>query len=335
MKLLASALLVFSLLITFPLGIAAQDPAPTDPSGLDVPAGTARPLPSMEVRPPPANAVRSTDGGTIMQVFFAELYQGGTGLVRVYGVNPSGAAITGVTAVFLDRMITFYPAQVEGIEDSFYGIVSAGMEQNARPGYDLVATITYADQSTLDLTLPVQVAIGPFIRQIVTLPGDTAYLLDAELERSELARLESIQSAYTLTRRWDSTGFRLPIANELTSPFGAFRTFNDVINTRHTGWDIRTTLGVPIYASQSGRVAFAGRLDIRGNHVILDHGLGVFTGYSHLSQVHVTTGQDVVAGQIIGLTGSTGRTSGPHFHWEMSVNGEFVDSVQFLEMWKP
>lgn len=332
-RLIAAALLVFALLVSFPA--VAQDPAPTDASGLDAPAGTAMPLPSMGARPAPSNAVQSSDGGTVMQVLFPNLPQGGIGVVRVYGISASGSPIASVTATFLDEAITFYPAQVDDIEDSFYGIVSAGMEQNARPGYDLTALVTYADNSTITLTIPIQIIIGPFIRQIVTLPPDTAHLLDAELERNELARLESIHAGYTLERLWDGTSFRMPIPNDLTSPFGAFRTFNDVINTRHTGWDIRTTLGVPVAAMQNGRVVFAGRLEIRGNHVIVDHGYGVFSGYSHLSQVHVTTGQDVTAGQIIGLTGSTGRTSGPHFHWEMAVNGEFVDSVSFIEMWLP
>jgi murein DD-endopeptidase MepM/ murein hydrolase activator NlpD len=76
-------------------------------------------------------------------------------------------------------------------------------------------------------------------------------------------------------------------------------------------------------------------MDIRGNFVAVDHGYGIYSTYSHLSMIHVTRGQQVVKGQIIGLTGDTGRSSGPHFHWEMAVNGEFVDSVQFTETWLP
>jgi murein DD-endopeptidase MepM/ murein hydrolase activator NlpD len=98
---------------------------------------------------------------------------------------------------------------------------------------------------------------------------------------------------------------------------------------------LRTTLGVPVMASAAGRVAYAGTLDIRGNHVVVDHGYGVFSGYSHLSTVHVTRGETIAKGQVIGTTGDTGRTSGPHFHWEIAVNGNWVDAVQFLEMWMP
>src|SRR5690606_323043 len=149
-----------------------------------------------------------------------------------------------------------------------------------------------------------------------------------DTERAELARLESIFATTTTERYWDETGFQMPILSRLTSPFGAFRTFNNTLNTRHTGWDIRSTLGTPILASAAGKVVYAGMMDIRGNYVVIDHGYGVYSGYAHMSQVHVTRGQTVAKGQVIGVVGNTGRTSGPHFHWEIAVNGEWVDAVR-------
>ena len=76
-------------------------------------------------------------------------------------------------------------------------------------------------------------------------------------------------------------------------------------------------------------------MDIRGNIVVINHGMGVFSTYNHFSQVHVTRGQTIAAGQVLGVVGNTGRTSGPHFHWEIAVNGNFVDAIQFMQMWKP
>jgi murein DD-endopeptidase MepM/ murein hydrolase activator NlpD len=134
---------------------------------------------------------------------------------------------------------------------------------------------------------------------------------------------------------WDETGFQFPISTRLTSPFGAFRTFNSTINTRHTGWDLQAALGTPILASAGGVVVFAGEMQIRGNLVIIDHGYGVYTTYSHIFEIHIARGDHIEKGQLLGEVGATGRTSGPHFHWETAVNGGFVDGVQFLEMWMP
>ena len=68
---------------------------------------------------------------------------------------------------------------------------------------------------------------------------------------------------------------------------------------------------------------------------MIDHGYGVYSGYAHFSQIHVTRGQTITAGQVLGMSGNTGRSSGAHLHWEMVVNGEWVDSLAFIEMWMP
>ena len=335
MKRFATFALTLLLISLFTIRVIAQEATP-DPNSQDAaPPGTALPLPTMSARPAPVDALRSEDGGTIVQVLFSTIAQGQIGILRAYGVSAGGSPIASVSMDFLDRRIEFFPAQVEGIEDSFYGILSAGMAQNPRTNYALTVNVTYEDGSTLALTDEINVILGAFIGQNVTLPPDTLYLLDAETERNELARMESIFAGYTLEKQWDDTSFQMPIANGLTSPFGAFRIFNDSLSTRHTGWDIRTTLGVPVMATQNGRVVFAGHLEIRGNNIIVDHGYGVFSTYSHLSVINVTAGETVSKGQILGLTGATGRTSGPHFHWEMAVNGDFVDSVQFVQTWMP
>jgi murein DD-endopeptidase MepM/ murein hydrolase activator NlpD len=242
----------------------------------------------------------------------------------------TGQGIAGARARFLNELIDFFPSG-----DGFYGVLSAPMEQSART-YELSVMISFADGTRATIDTQADVVVGSFIRQDIAIAPDKAFLLDPEIERNEIARLESVFSTYTPEKLWDDTGFMLPIiGGELTSPFGAFRTFNGSLQTRHTGWDVRAIMGVPIMASASGTVAYAGTLDIRGNHVVIDHGYGVFSTYSHLSQIHVTRGQSIVKGQIIGTTGDTGRSGGPHFHWEIAVNGEWVDSVQFMNTWMP
>jgi murein DD-endopeptidase MepM/ murein hydrolase activator NlpD len=122
----------------------------------------------------------------------------------------------------------------------------------------------------------------------------------------------------------------------LTAQFGEFRTFNGTnVPARHTGWDLRAPVGTEVRTMGAGVVAYAGLLDIRGNHVVIDHGYGIYSGYSHLSQIHVTRGQTIYPNQIIGVSGNTGRSGGPHLHWEIAINGKWVDSADFLQMWLP
>jgi hypothetical protein len=314
-------LLILCGLFTLTL-VSAQDEG--TPSSLDqLPAGaTPAPLPTRMPQPAPSSRARGEHA--TVDIYFPTLAQGDTGLLHVSGDN-----IQSVRARFINELIDFFP-----MDDGFYGLVSADMEQPPRR-YPLDVFVTYDDGSREPINTEIELISGGFIAQEVTISADKAILISPDVERNELARLESLVGQTTLERYWDSTGFQLPVLSALTSPFGAFRTFNATLNTRHTGWDIRTTLGTPVMASAAGKVAFAGLLDIRGNYVLIDHGYGVYSGYAHFSQIHVTRGQDISKGQILGLSGDTGRTSGPHFHWEMAVNGEWVDSVHFLEMWMP
>jgi murein DD-endopeptidase MepM/ murein hydrolase activator NlpD len=317
------SLSVFALALSL-APLFAQDQPPTDDTGGGMdPVTTPAPLPTR--MPRPAVYLIAQDGDTELHFYFQVIPQGETGLARVVGEG-----IASVRARWLDQLIDFYP-----MPDGLYGLLAAGMETPTGRTTPLDVFVTKNDGTRVTLNTTVEIVLGSFITQDVIIPPDKGALLDTETERNELARLESLAAASTLERYWDENGFQLPILAALTSPFGAFRSFNGTLNTRHTGWDIRTTLGTPVMASAAGRVVYAGRMDIRGNYIFIDHGYGVYSGYAHFSVMHVTRGQMVEKGQIIGLSGDTGRTSGPHFHWEMTVNGNWVDSVQFLEMWQP
>lgn len=316
----ASILILTGLLVSMCLlPVTAQDGSnPTMPT----PAAPTTPTPIP--RPQPDNVL--TENGTTLEVYFSSLAQGSAGLLHVTGEN-----IAGAKSSFLDQLVDFYPIE----NDGFYGLVSVGMEQTAR-NYTLDVLVWYADGTRQTISTKVDVTVGSFIKQVVNLPPDKSYLADPEIERNEFAKLEAIFSTFTPERLWDSSGFQMPIpGGELTSPFGAFRNFNGNMDTRHTGWDIKATLGQPVMASASGTVAYTGLMDIRGNIVVVNHGMGVFSTYNHFSQTHVTRGQSITAGQVLGVVGNTGRTSGPHFHWEVVVNGNYVDPVEFSQMWKP
>ncbi|RMG73173.1 MAG: M23 family metallopeptidase [Chloroflexi bacterium] len=307
------------LILAVGLQIQAQDSTPS-------PTSTPSPAPTQVTAPterPPAVTTISQDGVTL-ELYFDTLKQGRVGVLHLTGDDISEARLR-----FINQESWFFPVEDEG----WYALLAVDMDQNPRNNYELTVIVGRADAPPLTLTATFGVELGGFIRESINVPQDRAYLIDPEIERLEFARMNAVFETYTQEKLWD--GFQYPINSVLTSPFGVFRTFNGTVETRHTGWDLRATTGTPVMAMASGRVAFAGLLDIRGNHIIIDHGYGVYSGYSHLSQVHVTTGQTVRAGQIIGVSGNTGRSGGAHLHWELAVNGLWVDVRDFMATWLP
>ena len=122
-----------------------------------------------------------------------------------------------------------------------------------------------------------------------------------------------------------SDSFQTPINSVITSIYGTRRTFNNIRQTQHLGTDFRAKVGTPIKASNAGKVVVARNLFYTGNAVIIDHGMGIFTLYGHLSKIKVAENDMIAKGALIGLSGKTGRITGPHLHWGVKVNGNYVD----------
>jgi len=167
---------------------------------------------------------------------------------------------------------------------------------------------------------------GPFV-PVKPPPANDGF--QRALFRANLARSETEQLADTLR----AVPIRKPVAGEIdeTSPFGIREDPFSHEPAMHTGMDIRGEPGEPVHATAAGRVTIAGWDGGYGNLVEIDHGNGLATRYGHLSQIDVRVGDDVRIGQIVGLIGSTGRSTGPHLHYETRVNGEPVNPEKFLE----
>jgi Peptidase family M23 len=154
-----------------------------------------------------------------------------------------------------------------------------------------------------------------------------------ELERitREQEELKRVYASGGQSPLWQG-GFRLPVPGELNGPFGTRRVFNGELKSHHTGVDFRAQTGDPVCAANSGVVRLAKDLFYSGNAVILDHGAGVFTSYSHLSRIDIKLGQKIHKGQVLGLAGATGRATGPHLHWGVKVNSVNVDPLAFIRL---
>jgi murein DD-endopeptidase MepM/ murein hydrolase activator NlpD len=126
--------------------------------------------------------------------------------------------------------------------------------------------------------------------------------------------------------------FRQPVRAAPTDSFGTRRTFNGKLASIHKGMDFRAAMGTPVRAGNSGVVVLARPLYYEGNCVVIDHGLGLFTLSMHLSRIDVHEGQRVAAGEPLGLSGATGRVTGPHLHWAIRWEGAYLDPAKMLRM---
>jgi murein DD-endopeptidase MepM/ murein hydrolase activator NlpD len=209
----------------------------------------------------------------------------------------------------------------------------AGVDSLTPPGgYPVVLKATEVGSGDL---LTVQdtftVTAGSFPTYNVAVPTGRQNLLDPTLSQAEAAKVNAVFDGVSQARVWAGT-FDPPLAGELriTASFGQRRSYSGgPVSTYHAGWDLGADAGTPVHAPMTATVALAEPLQVRGNAVILDHGLGVFTGYWHLSEIDVTAGEVVTPGQTIGLVGNTGLSTGPHLHWEMRVFGVPVDPMQW------
>ena len=126
--------------------------------------------------------------------------------------------------------------------------------------------------------------------------------------------------------------FHAPVTAAATDSFGTRRTFNGKLASVHKGMDFRAAMGTPVRAGNSGTVVLARPLYYEGGCVVIDHGLGLFTISMHLSRIDAHEGQHVSQGDRIGLSGATGRVTGPHLHWAVRWQDAYLDPAKLLKL---
>lgn len=175
---------------------------------------------------------------------------------------------------------------------------------------------------------------GNYKKETITVSSDKVNPKDeAIIKRTQKEYKEAIDIYNTVTpKSYINSKFILPLDTKITSEFGKARVYNGALKSYHGGTDFRAKTPLPIKCVNDGKVVLVSDRFYAGNSVVVDHGHGVYSCYFHLSKFKVKNGDMVKKGQILGLSGSTGRITGPHLHFGIRLGGMQVDPMQFIEV---
>jgi murein DD-endopeptidase MepM/ murein hydrolase activator NlpD len=213
----------------------------------------------------------------------------------------------GITTIALFAMSVSLPAMA--VNPSTYTAVSV----DAAPRQGETQSLSLAGAAEI-----------PFLRDgftVTTLPEPASYTESAS---------DGSWASLTMSQLSDQ-GWALPVLGRISSPFGPRPNKPvDGVGEYHNGTDIAATCGQPVFAATSGVVVESGAQGSYGNWILIDHGAGIQTGYAHNSQNLVSPGQQVDAGEVIALVGTTGASSGCHVHFETRIDGDRIDAEAFM-----
>lgn len=249
-----------------------------------------------------------------------EVAQGRAGVLRVVAASASA------TASYKGHTIDLAAAS-----NGFWGVIGAEATEELGQFPISIALLDSAGAVIEQRLATLAVYDAAFPVESITLPPGDEGLLAPDVGVQEEAIRQQQFSSSAPERLWSGV-FTYPVQGAVTSPYGQQRSYNGAPPAGfHHGADFGVVDGSPVYASASGRVVFAGAMPIRGNSVVIDHGVGVFSGYHHLSSVAVGVGQFVSQGNLVGYSGMSGLATGPHLHWEVVVHGLSVDPVPWTQ----
>jgi len=324
------------------------------------PAQVARPGPDSNPRPVEAEAVvtapRVPDNSALEQDVESRLVEMARAVrgperpllpIKPFGVSWSpapdeGSAFgivihgrpTGRIPVAIEGSFAENPVRFGRIHRQWFGVAAVPIGIAGR--HTLTLRMSFADGASYEQKIDIEVTSTQF--------ASTNLSVDSRFSSPPADVLERIRSERelvrdildTVTPEWLLDGpFETPRPFDITSPFGQARMFNGELRSRHTGLDLRGRTGAAVRSAGRGQVVFAGSLYFAGNAVYVDHGLGVYTGYFHLSRILVKVGDELGSRDLLGEVGATGRVTGAHLHWYLSVSGQSLDAGSLLRVQLP
>lgn len=275
----------------------------------------------LAARPGGAQTETATDRVSLTP---AVVENGSPELIRV-----SAPADANVEGDWLGQKLEFFRGRAG---PAWYAL--AGVDVDGADGPSTLRIRTQAaNGGALDLSRSVEIHPAHYRTGTLTVAPKFVEPAPGELARikAEVDLKAKVFAASATEPLW-SGDFRAPVTAAATDSFGTRRVFNGKLDSVHKGMDFRAAAGTPVRAGNSGVVVLARPLYYEGNCVVIDHGLGLFTISMHLSRIDVHEGQHVSLGERIGLSGATGRVTGPHLHWAVRWQNAYLDPAKLLRL---
>jgi murein DD-endopeptidase MepM/ murein hydrolase activator NlpD len=233
-----------------------------------------------------------------------------------------------VTGEWLGRKLTFFQRSSGG---NWYAL--AGLDVEAPVGGSTLRVEVKSGEEFNHLDVPIEIHPAQYRTEAISVAPRFVEPNAEELKQIEADTQLKAQIFSTSAPKplWLGS-FRAPVIAASTDSFGVRRMYNGKLASIHKGMDFRAHTGTPVRAGNSGVVVLARRLYYEGNCVIVDHGLGLYTVSMHLSRIDVHEGQQISVGKRLGLSGATGRVTGPHLHWAVRWEGAYLDPAKLLHL---
>jgi murein DD-endopeptidase MepM/ murein hydrolase activator NlpD len=298
---------------------------------LVLPAGLALALTttSAAAQVKPAPAKHGSTKSWVVRCQPQSLVNGAPVLFRV--VTP--ARLETLSGKWLEHEVFF---NYDSASKSWYGIAGTSLE-TVRGAYPLTLQGTTSNGKEVSFEQKIKVSAAKY-------PSFTTVTVPTQFTEPSPQQLQQINQEKTLKqeifgrvepqREW-SGGFRPPVNAPVSDVFGTRRIFNGKVQSVHQGLDFAVPQGTPVSALNAGTVLLARPMFFEGNCVVLDHGQGLLTLYLHLSEIKVKEGEQVTSGQELGLSGSTGRATGPHLHVAVRWQGVYLNPAALLNLKLP
>lgn len=219
-----------------------------------------------------------------------------------------------------------------GSSSTLHGLL--GVDLETKPGrYAWKISWQGANGAEMSCSAEVSVRAGKFLTERLKVEKQFVQPDPEQQKRAEedQTKMKVIYDTVTPKRLWEGK-FRIPLNNVTTGGnFGRRRVLNGQARSPHAGVDFPAPTGTPVFAAQSGRVVVAENLYYSGNTVVIDHGFGIYTMYAHLSEIDVHVGDAAKISEEIGKVGTTGRVTGPHLHWGLTIDHARVNALNIVQ----